>query len=143
MRTVLCDTSVVLKWFSSHREKDVQQADLVLSAHQREELNLIVLDLTYYELGHVLASKLGWDPLRATRALNRLEDLLDVGVPLTREGRALATEKVKRHGLSFYDAAYLAVAQLLNVELLTEDKKLLKGGGVSLSEVARSLQRSV
>ncbi len=75
MTDVLCDTSVVVKWFHESGEAEVAQARAILDAHAAGTLTANVLDLTVYELGNVASRALGLPGERVVAILDRLERL--------------------------------------------------------------------
>lgn len=60
------------------------------------------------------------------RALQAIEDLRDL--PLARHGHQLLLERILllRENFSAYDAAYVALAERLEAELLTDDRRLAR-----------------
>jgi predicted nucleic acid-binding protein len=134
MTDVLCDTSVVLKWFHDEGESEVAEARAILAAHRAGELTAVVLDLTRYELGNVLLRSLRW---KATDVADQLDDLgavCSIATPTEPELR-LAAELAETHGLTFYDAAYAGVAGGRGAALATADRHLL-GSGLGESSAA-------
>lgn len=124
---VLVDTSVVVKWFHALGERDVEESRALLEAHLDGRLTAAVLDLTMYELGNVLLG-----PLR--RSIDHTEVALRIVAttcerirPDDTEWRD-AAELVSERGLTFYDAAYAAVARRRRHLLVTADRALLDAG---------------
>lgn len=66
--------------------------------------------------------------ISAQRGAEALTDLLDF--PLTRYPHFVLLDRIwqMRHGLTSYDAAYLALAEALNAPLVTRDAALAKAG---------------
>lgn len=128
MIDVILDASVVLKWFKSEGETHVDEARAIVAGHARERHRARVLDLTYYELGNVAARRFRWSADHIEQALSALHDICGPGLPLTVEARELAARRAAQHGLSFYDAAYWAVASLLSAPLVTADSELIALG---------------
>jgi predicted nucleic acid-binding protein len=128
---VLCDTSVVVKWFHERDEAEVVPSRAILEAHAAGRLTALVLDLTVHELGNVAARPLGLPGDRVAQILDRLELICDAGLPLSPAARRDAAELAVAHRLTFYDAAYWAVARERNITLVTADVELLKAGAGS------------
>jgi predicted nucleic acid-binding protein len=124
---VVCDTSVVLKWFHEEGEQEVEQARALLAAHRGGLLTTWILELTFYELGNILVRSLGW---RATDVADQLDDLRAICPVLDPAADALrrAAELAETHALTFYDALYAATAQLHGAALATADERLLASG---------------
>ena len=131
MTDVLCDTSVVVKWFHEQDEAEVRPSRLILDAHAAGRLTALVLDLTVYELGNVAARPLGLPGDRVAEILDRLELICDQGLHLSPAARRDAAELAAAHRLTFYDAAYWAVARERSITLVTADVELLKVGAGS------------
>jgi len=125
---VLCDTSVVLKWFHSAGEAEVEQARAILDAHTAGTLTASVLDLTAYELGNVAARALGLQGERVVGILDRLELICGEGLHLSPKARKDAAELACTHRLTFYDAAYWALAREHGIVLVSADTELLAAG---------------
>lgn len=66
--------------------------------------------------------------ISAQRGAEALTDLLDF--PLTRYPHSVLLDRIwqMRHGLTAYDAAYLALAEALDAPLVTRDAALAKTG---------------
>jgi predicted nucleic acid-binding protein len=124
---VLCDTSVVLKWFHSQGEEEVDEARVILAAHRAGGLVVSILDLTLYELGNVLLRSLGWPPSDVGGQLDDLRIICGTFAPTTEELR-LAADIGHRNDLTYYDAAYAAVARLRGATLATADRGLVSAG---------------
>jgi predicted nucleic acid-binding protein len=132
---VLCDTSVVVKWFHARDEGEVVPSRAILEAHAAGTLTALVLDLTVYELGNLAARALGLSGDRVAQILDRLELICDAGLHLSPAARRDAAELAGAHRLTFYDAAYWAVARERSITLVTADVELLKvGAGSSPSD---------
>lgn len=128
MTDVFVDTSVIVTWFHSAGEPDVEAGRAVLAAHEQGVVHAQVLDLAIYELGNVLARSLRWPPERIT---DQIEDLLViVGAPVSLDARARADAAAltSRHRLTFYDASWAAVARRHGAALISSDRELLTAG---------------
>jgi predicted nucleic acid-binding protein len=124
---VVCDASIVLKWFHDEGEGDVEDARKLLAAHRSGPLTAWVLDLTFYELGNVLLRALGW---RGADVADQLDDLRAICGALTVGAveHRLAARIAEEHALTFYDAIYAAAARSRGSALATADKALLDAG---------------
>ena len=131
MIDVLCDASVVVKWFHEQDEPEVGPSRAILEAHAAGTLRALVLDLTVYEVGNVAARPLRLPGDRVAQILDRLELICDAGLHLSPAARRDAAELAVAHRLTFYDAAYWAVARERDIALVTADAELLKAGAGS------------
>lgn len=122
---VVSDANVVLKWFHAEGEEEVESARALLDAHKERTIALSVLDLTAYEVGNALMrGRVGASPKQAATVIEALTELCPAIRPSSKE-MGLASELADRHNLTFYDAAYAAVAQGRSAELVTLDRALL------------------
>lgn len=128
MTDLLLDTSVLIKWFHTPGENELVEARALRAAHLRGDVDARILDLALYEVGNVLLRALRWEP---SDAADQLDDLLTlVGTPLVCAPDWLrqAAELSGLHGLTFYDAAWAAAAQGLDIALVSADRQLLSAG---------------
>jgi predicted nucleic acid-binding protein len=119
---IVIDSSVVVKWFIADGEDDVPAARRLLDEHDAGALLLcapahVVLEvlnaIRYRGLSpSVLEDVAGW-VLGAHLELAPLE-------PLAQRAAVLAAT----HDLTVYDAAFVALAESLDAELVTADRRL-------------------
>jgi predicted nucleic acid-binding protein len=122
--TVVPDASVILKWvLDAEDEPGHAAASRLLERWQRREISLAVPPLWLYEVGNVLCLK---RPADAAEALAALCDLGFSEVPLSRELIQRIVVLAQNHGVTFYDASYLAVAEERNAVLVTADSKFFR-----------------
>jgi predicted nucleic acid-binding protein len=125
---LLIDSSVLIKWFHSENETEVEQARALRSAQRNGKVRARILNLAVYEVGNVLAKFLKWQPKTVADQLDVLRTTC--GTPLmleaqwARDAALLAAE----HGLTFYDAAWAAAARAVEVPLVSADRQLLAAG---------------
>jgi predicted nucleic acid-binding protein len=115
------DASVILKWvLDAEDEPGHAAANLLLGRWQQGEVDLAVPTLWVYEVGNVLCLK---RPTDAAEVLTALSDLGLSEVPLSSGLIQRVVALSTGHGITFYDAAYLAVAMERDAILLTADGK--------------------
>jgi predicted nucleic acid-binding protein len=118
------DASVILKWvLDAEDEPGHAAAGLLLERWQQGELNLFAPPIWLYEVGNILCLK---RPADAFEALAALCDLGLGEVPLSRELIQRTVFLAQSHGLTFYDASYLAVAEERKAVLITADGKFYR-----------------
>ena len=117
------DASVVVKWFSQF-EEDAASAEKLLNSHIGGTLMLMSSSLVLYEVCNALRFNphLGKEDVsRAAMSLVKLElELVDFS-----EVFESAVGLAFSHGITVYDAAYLAVSQTRHIPLVTADYKFL------------------
>ncbi len=133
---VVSDASVALKWFHAEGEEEVEPSRGLIGAYEAQTVALQVLDLTAYEIGNaLLRGRTKATPSQVNTVLQSLSEIC----PATRPGQedfGLAAEIAARHGLTFYDAVYAAVAQRRHARLATLDQQLLDAAlGMRPSEI--------
>jgi predicted nucleic acid-binding protein len=79
------------------------------------------------EVAQVLRRYAAAGEIKPGRAAEALDDLADL--PITRHEQVLLLPRIwqLRHNATAYDAAYLALADLLDATLVTRDAKLARG----------------
>jgi predicted nucleic acid-binding protein len=121
---VVADASVVLKWFHAPGEESVEPARAILEAFARRQIDLVILDLTIYEIGNVLIRSAGASPEATATVLEALNEICQP-VALRASERVVAARLATDHRLTFHDAAYAAVAKERGGRLVSMDRKLL------------------
>ena len=124
---VLCDASVVLKWFHSEGEEEVEASRALLDLHRSHGMALSVLDLTAYEVGNALLRGIGVGAEKVSAVLDAL-DVICPRLALTPTELSDAALLAEGHRLTMYDAAYAAAAKARHAELATLDRALLQAG---------------
>jgi predicted nucleic acid-binding protein len=116
------DASVAIKWFS---EEEGSEAALKLREDHVEGARILSApDLLVYELSNALRYKPDFDDVKVTRAIN---DVIDLQVDLITPGRELiekSAEAAYKYGVTVYDSCYLALGELMGIEVYTANKKL-------------------
>ena len=125
MRELVLDASVVLKWFHSEGEPNVEAARVLRLAYEAGELLVFAPALLYLEILNVAGRRWRLDE----KALFALVDALEtfgfeiLEPPLERIARWVA------RGLTAYDAAYVALAESAGVMLVSDDAVILELAG--------------
>jgi predicted nucleic acid-binding protein len=125
--TVVCDASVALKWFHEQGEDEVDAARALVAAFVVRRIDLLLIDLTPYEVGNALVRGVEIAPAAVATVLEALGEITTPVTPTSAE-RALAAQLASTHRLTYYDAAYAAVAQHRQAALATMDRALLDAG---------------
>ena len=123
-KEAVIDASVVIKWFS--QEEATDRALTVRGEHVEGKQTLVAPDLLVYEIANALRFRPGFTSLATARAIR---DLLDLGLDLIVPSRELirrGSEMAYAYGITVYDASYLALGELLGVEVITADKEFFK-----------------
>lgn len=122
MSEVVLDSSVVLKWFRSRGERHLDAARALRDRFESGDLHVVVPPLSYLEVLNIAARKWGWDEARLDRTAAALSELrFEAVLPEIRSVARWAS-----HGLTAYDASYVAVADRVGVPLITDDSELVR-----------------
>lgn len=107
---------------------EVEASRALLELYARGMIALFVLDLTRYEVGNaLLRGRASVSGARVAVVLEALGTICPHVSPSPRELREMALLG-ERHGLTIYDAAYAAIAQVRGAVLATLDEALLGSG---------------
>jgi predicted nucleic acid-binding protein len=121
------------------KEKDSDKALKLMEAHTDGKIELSAPSLIIYEVGNVL-----WrHKMDAKSLFAYIRNLLSLGIKLVdlhaeEELLEETCEISKIKDLTFYDASYLSVAEVLNTRLVTVDKEMMRKAGeyvISMDEV--------
>ncbi len=136
---VVCDASVVLKWFRTEDEEEVEASRALVDLHVARRVALSVLDLTGYEIANALVRGLRVSADDAAAVIAALDDICP-RITTSLADLVAAAALAERHGLTVYDAAYAAVAIARRAQLATMDRALLEAGlGRRPSEIVRDV----
>lgn len=126
MNSYVLDTSVIAKWYRSDTSEPAAGiARALLRAHLMGIASVAVPELALFELGNVLA---GAPELSDKVKAGALERFFRLGLNVVPFDRGLATGALNialRDNLTYYDAAFVALAKSTDTEFITADKKLL------------------
>jgi predicted nucleic acid-binding protein len=118
---IVVDTSVVIKWFAD--EEDSEKARLLLNRWWSRDLEIVVPELLIYEATNALCFG-----KRAPKTLisKAIRDFL-LAAPqiyvVNSQTIDLCLSYVFEHSLTVYDAIYVALADMLEIPLVTADEK--------------------
>ncbi len=124
---VVPDASVILKWvLPPADETDVETALALRDSIASGDIRALVPDLWVYEVGNTLARRF---PDRAARLLDALFRFDLTTAQRSRRWLSHALELTRRHGVTFYDAAYHAHAIVEQGVFITADARYLQRAG--------------
>lgn len=121
---IVLDASALADWLLQTPRKGSAVADQMRSARF-----LHTLDLAYVEVASALRRKVGRRELDARRAEEALVDLADTRVLRHPAAPLIGRIFALRDALNAYDAAYVALAEVLNAPLVTTDGRLARSHG--------------
>jgi predicted nucleic acid-binding protein len=122
------DASVAFKWLiRESAEEDVSAAKNLLLAHLEGRAKIIIPALLYYEVGNILLFGRSRPPFE--RAIEVLAGLYAIPLevaPLTPLSADATLRLASAHGLTYYDATYVALAEMSDCSVITADRRLVQ-----------------
>jgi len=116
------DASVVLKWFHSEGEGHVEAARSLRERFEAGELRVMAPPLLWLEVLNVAARR--WR-LSAAQLDRLAATLPELGFELAEPDLA-GVAAWAAHGLTAYDAAYVALAEQTGARLVTDDAEIVR-----------------
>jgi len=120
---LVVDASVSLKW-ALDDEEAVSQAVALRDAAFRDGVQMVAPSLWLYEITNGLVTAVRRGRLASELGAEALGHLLALEVRLADPAARDIYEQALRYGITSYDAAYLALASVLEVPLWTGDRRL-------------------
>lgn len=119
---VVIDSSVAVKWVNSQNEAYLKQADKILQDLQDKKIEIIMPELSKYEIGNALFNK----GMSLIETQTVLEKFYEIPIIFVVEDNNLAKKTIriaKSSNITYYDAAFLALAQKIGGVLITDNPK--------------------
>ncbi len=134
----LLDTSVVVKWFVP--EEDSEKALSLRHAQEDRELQLYAPEVLLIELANALRYSSEFSAGEIIAALETPFELNILLIPFSIDALNLAVTLSMEHNLAVYDAYFLALAQAMEIPLITADRRMLsrltaEDGALSLEAI--------
>lgn len=124
---VVIDASAALALILSERGSKLVRGRL--TSWQRSAVDVYVPAHFWLEVANSLIRRHGHSTSVAFEAVHRLEGFGLLTADIDRPLVLLALDRAGQHGLSMYDAAYLALAHTLDGRLFSADRRLLAAAG--------------
>ncbi len=125
---LVIDASVGVKWLNEKSEQGVEVARTIAARAKGGEIALIVPDIFLYEIGNVLVHERGLTEDDIEERMDFLSEFALQVVSVDQSMVVTIARLARTYQLTFYDAAYLAIAETYHADLITEDKDLLHTG---------------
>lgn len=122
MKKIVVDSSVIVKWLNSQNEDHLEQAKNMLQDAQDGITIFFAPELSRYEIGNALLKK----KLILSQALDSLATAYSLSIQFVSETPQLAFETYKiasEAKITYYDAAFLALAKHEEAILVTDNPK--------------------
>lgn len=122
-RKYVLDASVIIKWYYSKNESDLEIADYIHEKIIADEIIVASPDLMVYEVLNFFVFKMEIPVVKVANILSELNDMLFI-ISTDISVQKKAFEISRRIKNSIYDSLYLALSRLLDCPLVTADDKL-------------------
>lgn len=122
-KTIVIDSSVIVKWLSQDKEADLDAANRVLNDVLDRKIELLAPELAKYEIGNTLLYSKKLSLKQGTEVLNSFYTL---PINFIEENEALAHEAyglASKLGITYYDASFISLAKLYGATLVTANIK--------------------
>lgn len=119
MELIIPDASVILKWVLRNDEADREKALLILSGWLEGKHEIVLPSLWFFEVGNIISKR---EPNLAMDIMNRLVGCEFTEIKPTESLLNLILELVIEENVTFYDAAYHAIAIQEKGRFITADK---------------------
>lgn len=110
-------------------DEGAEAVDRVIRRGRLRGVQLVVPELFWIETANTLGRRHGQPLDVILEAVATLDRMALVTVHTDRAGVLVMTAAMLSHGLSAYDATYLALAETLDAKLLTLDRRLASAAG--------------
>jgi predicted nucleic acid-binding protein len=123
MNQYVVDTSVVVKWFSTAGEADLNWALQLRQEIFEGNCQVFIPDLALYELGNALRFNPNFSAADVIAAMHSLIDMNLIIRPVESKILSMAIQSAFQYEVTLYDAYFLALAVETDFRLITADYK--------------------
>ncbi len=127
MTVLVVDASVGLKWcLPQAAEQFIPHASALLDRFIREEIDFLVPDLFWIEIGNALWKLSRRNQLSPEAATSSLAKLNSLEIPTVASNSLVprALDLAIQYGRTIYDSLYVALARETSTEMITADERL-------------------
>ncbi|OGD96015.1 hypothetical protein A3A48_00050 [Candidatus Curtissbacteria bacterium RIFCSPLOWO2_01_FULL_37_9] len=122
-KKLVIDSSVIVKWLSQQDEDHIIQANKVLNDVKKGKIELFAPELAKYEVANAILTGKGIMPSNVKISL---ATLFSAPIQFVSETIELAESSYKfayESGITYYDASFASLANLLDAPLVTDNPK--------------------
>lgn len=137
MNTYVLDTSVVVQWFQQANELHPKQAQKIFNDSESGKIDILIPNLLLVELLNALLvgkrTSIEEAQLAVRRIYGGIGTIVEVSLPVLGHTSLL----MKQFNITSYDAYFLALAQVEDCKLISDDRKAhgqIKDGTVIMLE---------
>lgn len=121
-KKIVVDSSVIVKWLNSQKEKYLEQADEILKDCEGRRIIIYTSELAKYEVGNAILYKKLNEPLTKS-SLSVLYSLPIIFYPLAEESALRIVEIAAKSKITYYDAVFVNLAEEIGATLVTDNQK--------------------
>jgi len=124
MTLIVADASVITKWFIE--EEYSAEANMLREDYINQLIDIAVPQILYYEVLNALKYSYQFSEDELLSVGQALEDYQFLVIPL---GGRYLEQTIRRaiiHGITIYDASYIAIGDVRKCKVFTADEKLLR-----------------
>lgn len=121
MPNIIVDSSVITKWYFEENEDNLEEAQQILQLIEEGTFQLVVPQIILLELINVAKFSKKQSQEKCLIAISLLNNLFGDFTPLP--SMDLIISQIYKHDLTSYDAAFAALANKMNIPLITADYK--------------------
>ncbi|MDP2720826.1 MAG: type II toxin-antitoxin system VapC family toxin [bacterium] len=119
----ILDTSIVVKWYSSDREADLDKAHDIFDELLQGFIDVIVPDLLIYELSNSLLKSKKLSDIEINEIIERFYSYLLSIKEVNSTRIKFANELAYQHEITTYDAIYLSLAKEFSAPLVSSNPR--------------------
>ncbi len=121
---VVLDSSVIAKWYFEEGAEEGILSIKLRNQHIQNQITIFAPTFLLLELGNIFLNK----KIASQQFFDEnVPQLLDFGIKFTEIQKTLLQKSftlAQKYKITFYDATYVALAQTLDCQFITADKKL-------------------
>ena len=121
-KKIIIDSSVIVKWLLSHNEQNLKQAHSLLTHIKKGQVECFTPELAKYEIGNAILNKKISNDI-AELAFSTFYRLPIRFISETNKAATYAYQLAEDHRITYYDAAFMALAKEQDAPLVTDNVK--------------------
>ena len=121
-KTIVVDSSVIVKWLNQDREQSIDHADKLLDDWEAGKITVVVPELAKYEVVNALLHKQLNEPAFKA-SIAAFYSLPITYIIQTEEAAKEAGVIAQQQRITFYDATFLQLTREHNAQLVTANQK--------------------
>lgn len=122
-KTIVVDSSVIVKWVSSQDEKHLEQANKILQDIRTNKVDVYTSEIAKYEVSNALLKGKGLNLAEAYISLGTVYNLPITFIQESEEIARSTYEIGQKLNITYYDAAFISTAKKYEAILITDNIK--------------------